>query len=684
MVIIFLLGYPAVGHSQSPDSLNQWVSENLRNNPDTEHLKQISLQALHVSKELMEKEMECEALRNLSLFHEYYGSVDSAIYYMERVRDIYQTLHDTTSLAETYLEIKLLLGSKAEYDRAAEQVFAALELYEKSGDQRGIANCYVELCDLLYYEDKYQESVDYCDRAIEIQKEIDAREDLAKALRFKASSQLFSGADLEEALATINEAIELYQSMEGKEIELMASKNGRGNILKYLGRYDEALADYKSNYEKCLEIGFKPYIIPSVANIGHVYKLQGKFREALPYTLKSIELMKESGDNKNLWENYMHARDIYAHLGNFEKAYEYSVLYSDQYNEYQQTIIHRLESEAQIKYETAKKDAQISEQETRIEQQDKIKFLYLSIAILLIISLIGMLQSRYRLRKKQKEIEHSKEELEKSLENLKVTQNQLIHAEKMASLGELTAGIAHEIQNPLNFITNFSEINEELIRELIEELDKGRLQEAKALAVDITENEQKIHHHGKRADAIVKGMLQHSRTSSGQKEPVDINSLADEYLRLSYHGLRAKYKSFNAGFRLEADPDLPEVNAVSQDIGRVLLNLINNAFHAVYERSKAAGADYKPEVVVVTKKEGNKIEIRVRDNGTGIPDEIREKIFQPFFTTKPAGEGTGLGLSLSYDIITRGHGGKISVDTTEGEGTEFIITLPLKSDIELK
>jgi len=287
---------------------------------------------------------------------------------------------------------------------------------------------------------------------------------------------------------------------------------------------------------------------------------------------------------------------------------------------------------------------------------------------------------RERERSRAFKLEQAKK-IEKAYNELKATQAQLIQSEKMASLGELTAGIAHEIQNPLNFVNNFAEVNNELLSELNEEIIKGNFEEVKAIASDVIGNEEKISHHGKRADAIVKGMLQHSRISNGHKQPTDLNALADEYLRLSYHGLRAKEKSFNADFKLEADATLPKVDVVPQDIGRVLLNLINNAFYAVSNRnlsgiSKLTGLEYHPTVTVSTKKLDHAVEIRVRDNGKGIPAHVLDKIFQPFFTTKPAGEGTGLGLSMSYDIITKGHGGALTVTTKEGEGTEFIIVLP--------
>ena len=281
-----------------------------------------------------------------------------------------------------------------------------------------------------------------------------------------------------------------------------------------------------------------------------------------------------------------------------------------------------------------------------------------------------------REKAKEKELAQAKE-IEKAYEELKATQSQLIQSEKMASLGELTAGIAHEIQNPLNFVNNFSEVNSELISELLEEINKGDLEEVKAIAADISGNEEKIIYHGKRAEAIVKGMLQHSRAGNSEKKETDLNALADEYLRLSYHGLRAKDKSFNADFRMEADEGLPKVNVVAQDIGRVLLNLINNAFYTVKEQTKKGRVDYKPQVIVSTSKIGNSVEIRVKDNGAGIPENIKEKVFQPFFTTKPTGEGTGLGLSMSYEIITKGHKGEIKIQSEIGQGTEFIITIPM-------
>ena len=305
---------------------------------------------------------------------------------------------------------------------------------------------------------------------------------------------------------------------------------------------------------------------------------------------------------------------------------------------------------------------------------------YCLFAVLIIGAVSGIVryrsgQLRRENRKLEEKVARRTEQLNLSLKELKSTQNQLIQSEKMASLGELTAGIAHEIQNPLNFVNNFSDVNKELLAEMNEEIQKGNYEEVKTIAKNLTDNEEKINHHGRRADAIVKGMLQHSRTSTGHKELTNINALADEYFRLAYHGIRANDKTFNASMQTDFDKSVGSVNMISQDMGRVLLNVYNNAFYAVSEKSKLAVAGYQPTVSVSTKKKNGQLEIIVKDNGNGIPQKILDKIFQPFFTTKPTGQGTGLGLSMSYDII-KAHGGEVKVDTKEGEFTEFTIQIP--------
>jgi signal transduction histidine kinase len=305
--------------------------------------------------------------------------------------------------------------------------------------------------------------------------------------------------------------------------------------------------------------------------------------------------------------------------------------------------------------------------------QNKIKLFAVVVVLALVVIILSVV---WRNNKKQqtanKLLESQKKQIQQTLLDLKQTQTQLIQSEKMASLGELTAGIAHEIQNPLNFVNNFSEVNREMIDELKGELKSGNVDEALVIAENIGQNEEKINHHGKRADAIVKGMLEHSRIGSGDKLPTNINTLADEFMRLSYHGLRAKDKLFNAELTTHFDPNLPKVNVSQQDMGRVMLNLFNNAFYAVNQKSKTAAAGYKPEVSVSTAVENGQVVIRVKDNGVGIPDTIKEKIMQPFFTTKPTGEGTGLGLSLTYDMVVKGHGGVLLLAVRKGKARSLL------------
>ncbi len=321
----------------------------------------------------------------------------------------------------------------------------------------------------------------------------------------------------------------------------------------------------------------------------------------------------------------------------------------------------------------------------QLAYQNKVRFyamfgvigVFLLLAIVLLYANGARKKANHLLHEQKEEIEAQRDNLEQAYSDLKITQTQLVQSEKMASLGELTAGIAHEIQNPLNFVNNFSEVNTELIEEMQQEITNGNLNEVKEIADSIKENQLKISQHGKRADFIVKGMLQHSRTNTGEKQETNLNILADEFFKLSYHGLRAKDKSFNAEMTTNFDPELPKVNMVQQDIGRVLLNLFNNAFYAVNQKSKTAGKDYTPEVSISTIAKNGEVIIKVKDNGVGIPDHVKEKIMQPFFTTKPTGEGTGLGLSLTYDMVVKGHNGKIEVSTKEGEFTEFTVSLPI-------
>jgi two-component system, NtrC family, sensor kinase len=404
---------------------------------------------------------------------------------------------------------------------------------------------------------------------------------------------------------------------------------------------------------------------------------QKRHQEAIALLLKDIDRVRTV--RTSVLRDYKLLAELYEKTGDNARAKEtYKSFIS-----LQDSILADQSKFRTISFET---EQLISDNEISIAQlegQNKIASLtrnfIIGLAALLLLLVAGIYY-RFHAKKKANQV------LEQTLTELKSTQSQLIQSEKMASLGELTAGIAHEIQNPLNFVNNFSEVSGELIKEMVDEVEKGNTEEVKAIANDVVQNLEKINHHGKRAADIVKGMLQHSRTSSGQKEPTDINALCDEYLRLAYHGLRAKDKSFNATLKTNFDESIGNITIIPQDIGRVILNLITNAFYVVNEKSKApqppeGGVAYEPTVTITTSSiqppsGGPSVQIKVSDNGGGIPQKILDKIFQPFFTTKPTGQGTGLGLSLSYDIV-KAHGGELMVETKEGEGSAFIIMLPV-------
>jgi len=409
-------------------------------------------------------------------------------------------------------------------------------------------------------------------------------------------------------------------------------------------------------------------LIETQLSLAELYNQKQEYVSSLIYARKARFTAMEVGLKNSIAKSYAALATSYQALNRQDSGYYYLKLATPLADSLHQSEKRDLIQYQNILFAENQNLQKIEQEKTAAQNRIRIFSLLGTLGFLLLIALLLYRNNR----QKQK----ANNVLATTLENLKSTQSQLIQSEKMASLGELTAGIAHEIQNPLNFVNNFSEVSNELIDEMKEELDKGDITEAKAIASDVQQNLEKILHHGKRADSIVKGMLQHSRTSNGQKELTDINAAADEYLRLAYHGLRAKDKSFNSDFKTEFDESLPKITVIPQDMGRVLLNLINNAFYAVNEKVKKQGADYKPMVEVSTRKLGDKVEIKVTDNGSGIPDSIKAKIFQPFFTTKPTGSGTGLGLSLSYDIV-KAHGGELKVESKEDEGTEFIIYLKI-------
>jgi signal transduction histidine kinase len=454
-----------------------------------------------------------------------------------------------------------------------------------------------------------------------------------------------------------------------------------GQIYTKQGHYEMALNFYRKAYYSAV---YLVDILETYNGRADVFEKMGQFDSALFYAYKSISARKDFPFS--IIPAYNTLSKVYKAQHAFDSAFKYQQLAID----LRDSVLNQEKSKQLQNFLFNEQQRQQEIEQAQEKYKNKIKMYLMLTALAIFLLLVFILWRNSRNRKKANILlQQQKEKVERTLKELKSTQAQLIQSEKMASLGELTAGIAHEIQNPLNFVNNFSEVNKEMLEELKAERSKPKAerdeQSEDEIINDVIANEEKINHHGKRAGDIVKGMLQHSRTSTGVKEPTDINALADEYFRLSYHGLRAKDKNFNATMKTDFDETIGKIDIIPQDIGRILLNLYNNAFYAVNARlNESFGQEqksknlisYEPTVSVSTKKVGDKVEIKVSDNGNGIPQKIVDKIFQPFFTTKPTGQGTGLGLSLSYDIV-KAHGGEIKVESMEGEGTEFIIQLPV-------
>jgi len=479
------------------------------------------------------------------------------------------------------------------------------------------------------------------------------------------------------------------------------AKKGLGDIYSKMGKYDSAFFFYRLGIPLALGSSRIDIVAAIKLSMATLFQKRGDLDSAFFYAWQSLEDIQNTDQASIAMSADSLLSQLYQTRHQYDSAYKYLksfVILNDSLNNQakitQAQNLSFNETLHEQQTEQAKKEAQ-KQYAVRIKLYilASIILIFLIIAFLLLRNIRNKRKANILLNKQKEEIEEQKRNVESTLSELKSTQAQLIQSEKMASLGELTAGIAHEIQNPLNFVNNFSEVNKEMLEELKAERLKPNAERndnlQDELINDVIENSEKINHHGKRAGDIVKGMLQHSRISIGVKEPTDINALCDEYLRLTYQGLRAKDKNFNAEMKTDFDESIGKINIIPQDIGRVLLNLYNNAFYAVQQKQRELAEKglptferlatlYEPTVWVSTKKVNDKVVLTVKDNGPGIPQNIVDKIFQPFFTTKPTGSGTGLGLSLSYDIV-KAHGGEIKVETKEGEGSTFIINIPTKN-----
>lgn len=578
--------------------------------------------------------------------------------------------------------IGLAYSNQGRYPEALDKYYESLEAAQAENNKLLVGSALNNIATVHFYQGKMEDADSAYKITLEIAQELKDSVRAIYALNNIGEVKLELN-QVDSALHYFKEAFSLSVIKSNNEMQT-AITNNLGNSYLRLDSLSLASNQFERALKLSTENDYAKAKCKAMIGLAKVRFKQGNLKEALQFGLDGFKKAEEMGQTQLLRDVSKVLSEVYQKAGDGMNALKYYKAYDLYADSLDNVTNEKAAANERANYLVSQNRAMFDKKSL---QQRWIIFSILAACVTLGIILWIIYRNKkklgntYRdLKEKSELINQQKVEVEETLKQLRDTQGQLVHAEKMASLGELTAGIAHEIQNPLNFVNNFSEVSKELLDEMKESLDKGNTNEAKEIMVDIINNLDKINHHGKRADAIVKSMLQHSRTNTGQKELTDINSLCDEYLRLSYHGLRAKDKSFNAKFETNLDPSVSKINVVPQEIGRVLLNLINNAFYACKERSRASAnsADgYEPEVLVATKKENNKVLISVSDNGNGIPPNIMDKIFQPFFTTKPTGQGTGLGLSLAYDIITKGHQGDLKVESGQGKGTTFIIQLPL-------
>ena len=590
-----------------------------------------------------------------------YSSTDSSLYYGEKALALSQEIKFWKGEANALNRMGLTMREKGDFPKALELQFKSLKISTDNNYLLGIANANRRTG--LVYQDlgDYSKSLKYGFEALKYDKL--ANNNRGIALQYMNLGISYGQLNMfDSAKYFLNRALDSQAVIKDILSEL---NNYMGNVEAKKKIFPAALA----LYNRGLAIGIPNNDYRSVSNIySNIGDIQWQLHQTDSGILsaqKALHYGLLATNKKSIYTANKLLAELYDSINPQEALRYYKIAAATK-----DSLIGAGNLQT-IQAMVAKEEArQIEIEQAEVAYQNKLKQ-YALIAGLTVFSIIAIILYRNNRQKQQ-----ANKVLESTLVDLKSTQAQLIQSEKMASLGELTAGIAHEIQNPLNFVNNFSEINTELSDEIVEAAKKGDLEEIIQLAADIKSNQDKISKHGKRADAIVKGMLQHSRSSSGVKEPTDINKLADEYFRLSYHGLRAKDKTFNATLHTDFDPAIGKVPIMPQDIGRVLLNLYNNAFYVVSEKQKLSIEGYEPMVSLRTRKINGEVEICVADNGSGIPEKVLDKVFQPFFTTKPTGQGTGLGLSLSYDIINA-HGGNITIRNTPGTGAEFIITLPI-------
>jgi two-component system NtrC family sensor kinase len=659
IVVLFLL-YVQPGHAQNDwsnvDSLKKLLKSDVDNSERFETMNEISFFYLETN-------------------------LDSSMAYAEQAYQLSLQSSSAKIQADGLERMGTILWRRGNTATSIELLLESLHIAEGLKDSLRLSTLYFDLGNAYHSQSDEAAALSYYSKSLRIRPALATTGSKGRIFMTIGSIYLKNN----QADSALFYARQCYSILKSDAINssnkryLPASLNLLGDIKAKLHDTVSALQSYRQGIKQGFQYFNLKAVTDNYLSIAKIFKRQNFMDSGYYYASQAYNTAKQVNSPYSIEETSSLLKDIFKETKKLDSAFKYHeimVLAKDSI-----LNIEKIRQMQNLSFAEHQRQQEIGS--AKVEFQRTIK-LYVLIAALFIFLITSFILYRNN-RQKQKAnllLEQQKQTVEHTLKELKSTQAQLIQSEKMASLGELTAGIAHEIENPLNFVNNFSEVNNELIAEMVDEVDKGNMEEVKAIANDIRQNLEKINHHGKRADAIVKGMLQHSRSSSGVKEPTDINALADEYLRLSYHGLRAKDKTFNATLQTDFDSSTGKINIVAQDIGRVLLNLYNNAFYAITEKKKQQGEGYVPTVSVSAKKMNSKVYIRVKDNGNGIPQKVLDKIFQPFFTTKPTGQGTGLGLSLSYDII-KTHGGEIKVETKEAEGSEFIIQIPVTKTLEV-
>lgn len=720
--ILLFLPFGISGQTASLDSLRlQLAQHENKDRARVDLLNQIALEVRHIdgleshdiyttslalAQEMSYPYGEARALLGLGFNHRFRSNLEKAHRFTSQAKEVFSSLQDTTNMIACYYNLAAMAAMQSRLVEAFNYNMECLQLAEDSDDKKwvvlsntSLANVYVELYENEKATEYYQRAFDLATR----ENDIDGLEHCLPGMSILALRR----GDYLEAIRLSTQGYQL--AVKGRNINL------QGRYLYRMATSRMELSQFDSCYALIQEIAKLPDQIGLDRNeirvaflLTKLYDRKGDLRRTIQH---GESLLSMSEDSRFVNEIHPILAKAYARTGQYQEAF----LSNEKYIANQDSLknLESFQEVARIEFNAAMDQKQreislLSENEKLVRerslQQNRMLWMSMAGLILLSTALFFLWKGGQR-RKRNNAI------LKDTLAHLKAAQTQLVHAEKMASLGELTAGIAHEIQNPLNFVNNFSDVSNEMIDEAMEELEKGDQEEARDILFDLKGNLAKIHHHGDRASSIVRGMLTHSRSGAGEKKLTDINALCDEYMRLSYHGMRAKNKSFNADLRLNLGENLPKINVDPQGIGRVMLNILNNAFYACAERSRSACAErsrsathqkrslasdsnFQPRVELSTtivpagfvptgasvggaESGGSEIQITITDNGSGMSPEIQEKLFQPFFTTKPTGEGTGLGMSISYDIVTKGHGGTISVVSSKGEGSTFVIRLPI-------